>query len=290
MSSFFKSIEESKPDAPSAEKDYPTKGRKRKLDEETNNITFNNNNVIDNVEVVNSDSSGDDNYYQWKRKRRKVDDDTRQQSVKITNEEVPQVMFEINPDITLDTANDTLQPTVMEPVERKRSPMRSEGVAGGERSIRRIDFAAVRKEKEARVVKPQITDDRPSPRSLRSSGSTSIKGSDTEPVLQASEVVREFKRPGIARSGSGVGMTRVVSGVNRPPAKKPPPNSSPKKKKQLQTLTTDNFFDTTPAVFVPKKATTNEAPRKNEAPKRPAAPPKKSSGNVLDSILNSMQQ
>ncbi len=321
MSSFFKSIEEAKSDEPSAEKENKTRGTKRKLIDETR-LTFNNN-TDDNADIdLNEDnntntvtnnnnnntneSSGDDSYYQWKRKRRKIDNDTRQS---VNSEPLFDLNSDNATDIPYDTANDTLNVpsddiarlTVTPPVERKKSPARSDGdhvtSGGGERSIRRIDFAALRKEKEREAraaAKLKTSGEQPRPASLRrSSGgapSTSLKGSNDESGPRQT-IVREFKRPGIAKSGSGSGMTRVTS---PPPPTYHQPSSSPKKKKQLQTLTTDNFFDTTPSVFVPKKPpTTNPpkdpAPSKVAAPKRPAAPaPKKNSGNVLDSILSSM--
>jgi hypothetical protein len=315
LSSFFKNIEEAKADEASAEKEPATRGTKRKLDEETR-ITFNNNNSGDidlneeyqgtnNTNNNTNESSGDaDSYYQRKNKRRKIDD-TRES---VTSEPLFDLNSDNANDIPYDTTNDThavnddmARLTVTIPdLERKKSPARSDGdyATGGERSIRRIDFAAIRKEKEREArVKAKMGNEQPRPASLRgsngASSSTSIKGNEDD--MSARQ--REYKRPGVARSGSSGGMTRV----NPPLARQPPQSSSPpKKKKQLQTLTTDNFFDTTPSVFVPKKAMAANPPKQPAAPSKVSAPPKrpstaapapkKNSGNVLDSILSSLQK
>lgn len=322
LTSFFKTVEEVSADEPSADKEPVTRGTKRKLEDETrivfhnnnsgqdidlnaddngtNNNNNNDNNNNNNAGQANNtnESSGDaDSYYQWKNKRRKIDD-TRQS---VTSEP----LFDLNSDNANDTPYDTVNDThvmnddmarltVATEGERKKSPRSDADFAtGGERSIRRIDFAAIRKEKEREArAKAKLSNDQSGRASLRGSN-TSIKGNDGDMSPQA----REYKRPGIARSGSSGGLTRVNSSATPPRARHPPP-SPPKKKKQLQTLTTDNFFDTTPSVFVPKKAMPSNPP-KQPAPSKVAAPPKrpstatapapkKNSGNVLDSILNSM--
>jgi hypothetical protein len=280
IKSFFDTLNESKADETSTdtekEKQSRGRGQKRKLTEETRITT----NLAD-----------DDSYYQWQSKRRRLENDTRQS---VTSSAADTEPFGLNSDNatdapyepTIDTSDRSNNTNVLSvaPVERKKSPARSDGDFGpsGERTIRRIDFAALRKQKEEARIRADIVAQSMSKKGNRDSP----RGRDTDPVPRRQTGVRELKRPGIARS-----MTRVTTSVAESPPKAVP---KPSPKKKLQTLTTDNFFDTVPSVFVPKKAPAT-APPKAPAPKAQSQPksrsvPPKNSGGVLDNILSSMQK